>query len=101
MSSGVVFPLEPVFSAAVKTSFSFLHESLLYAERNVHHPEYEMICESDIEFGSFSSSLKCEQPCDGMINIAERHPNSGSASASLKGHQVKNVRCWQCFIENA
>ena len=61
---GITFPLDPVFSEAVKTSFSFVHESLLDVEK--HHfdsqPHSKQKVEpSDIEFGSFFTKFKCEE----------------------------------------
>lgn len=70
-SCGIIFPLDPVFSGAVNIPFSFLHESLLHVEKKVsivQCPMPEMKpCPPDIEFGSFSSSTKCEKPCDESI----------------------------------
>lgn len=78
MGSGIMFPLDPVFSEAVKTSFSFLHESLLHAEENVpiiKSPTdmYKMRPQLEVEFGNFSDSLKYEDPCDKMVNLVENN----------------------------
>ena len=73
-----MFPLDPVFSEAVKTSFSFLHESLLHAEENVptiksHADVYKTRPQLDVEFGNFSDSLKYEDPCDKVVNLVQNN----------------------------
>ena len=54
-NSGIVFPIDPVFSESVKTSFTFLHKSLLHVEENpsVVQPSRELCHNTQIEFGSF------------------------------------------------
>ena len=78
MGSGIVFPLDPVFSEAVKTSFSFLHESVLHAEENVptmtsSADMYKTRPQLDVEFGDFSDSLQYEVPCDKTVNLVENN----------------------------
>lgn len=87
-----MFPLDPVFSEAVKTSFSFLHKSLLRAEENVSTvkpPAYKTRPQLDIEFGDFSDTLKYEEPWDRMVNLIESNPRvQNNMHISISVHVV-------------
>lgn len=83
---GIVFPLDSVFSRAVKTSFSFLHQSLLDVKNVTSkvrvHAHKEEIDPSSIKFGAFLSNVKCEAHSD--VIVMERQHRSVNDSP-LKG----------------
>ena len=89
----ISFPLDPVFSEAVKTSFSFLHESNLNAEKCIQTHSKLKHDPTDIEFGSFLVKLKCEASNDPFSGDVEEESHEGNISSLQSKYQMTKVHC--------